>query len=61
MQSVPGFSMFDSRRVSPEELPVCKVVNLFLQEMDTADSSMTVSKTDNTKIQLVVECKHCSH
>lgn len=52
MQSVPGFSMFDTRRVAPEKSPVCKVVNSFLQETVTANSIRTVSKRGRTKFNV---------
>lgn len=52
MQSVPGFSVFDIRRVSPEKSPVCKVVNSFLQKHLTANSIRTFGKRGRTKFNV---------
>lgn len=52
MQSVPGFSVFDTRRVSPEKSPVCKVVNSFLQKHLTANGIRTVGKRGRTKFNM---------
>lgn len=51
-QSVPGFSMFDARRVSTESSPTGKMVKSFFPEMTTAINSRTVSATETTCSEL---------
>lgn len=48
LQSVPGSSVFDMRRDSPND-SVWRMVNFFLQVMRMANNSRTVGEIETTK------------